>query len=270
MSAQRHDHNQNDLTAGYTKLILGFVRLAKGIMMAKRPVEPLKLLLRHGDPGQLLTFFRAISEGFTAAFADAATRMPAGPKDRPAVNARGAIRRVLMDRATRDAAAKAGLAVTTSFNNPPTWSFPVIRLGAFSVTLGIVEKVRAVGPHRLRNRGKYVRDHAQRNEAVNPQESLFRDTAHDVPRVIPNGSLGALVVAEASVHMPDMPLWIGFWVPSPNLRRTYYQCSLDELLATLREHQLAATRRARPASGRSVERKKPVLKPSKKKERRED
>lgn len=233
-------------------------------------MEVLKLLLRHGDPGKLLAFFRAVEEGFTTAFADANAKMPATPKDRPAVNARGAIRRVLMDRAFRAAAANAGLMPATDFTDPPTWSFPTLRLGAFSVTLGIVEKVRAAGPRHLRNRGKYVRHHARNNEVANPQGSLFRDEASGVPRVIPNGSLGALVVAEASVHKPDMPLWVGFWLPSPNLRRAYYRCSLDVLLALLREHQLAAARRVRPAVGQPVERKRPVLKPIKKRKPREE
>lgn len=243
---------------------------AKVTMMAKRSAEVLKLLLRHGDAGQLLAFFRAVEEGFTTAFADANVRMPATPKDRPAVNARGAIRRVLMDRAFRAAATNAGLASATDFTNPATWSFPTLRLGAFSVTLGIVERLRAVGPRRLRNRGKYVRHHARNNEVVNPQGSLFRDDASGVPRVIPSGSLGALVVAEASVHKPDVPMWIGFWLPSPNLRRAYYRCSLDVLLASLREHQLAAARRVRPAAGQPAERKKPVLKPIKKRKPREE
>jgi hypothetical protein len=234
--------------------------------MAKRSAEVLKLLLRHGDPGKLLTFFRAVEEGFATSFADANTRMPASPR----VYARGAIRRVLMDRAFRAAAAKAELAPTTDFTDPPTWSYPTLRLGAFSVTLGIVDKDRATGSRRLRNRGKYVRHHARNNEAMNPQGSLLPDEGGGVTRVIPSGSLGALVVAEASVYKPDVPLWLGIWIPSPNLRRAYYRCSLDVLLALLREHQLAAARRVRPAAGRPVERKKPVLKPIKKRKPREE
>lgn len=239
--------------------------------MAKRSREPLKLLLRHEDPERLLNFFRALQEGFTAAFADAHARMmPTAPTDRPAINARGAIRRVLMDRVFREAAEQAGLAARTDFTNPPTWSFPVLRLGAFSITLGIVEKVRASSPRRLRNRGRYVRHHARNNEMANPQGSLFRDDGSGVPRVIPGGSLGALVVAEASVHQPDVPLWIGFWLPSPNLRQAYYKCSLDVLLAFLRERQLVSTRRVRPMAGQPVERKKPLLKPIKKRKPREE
>lgn len=238
--------------------------------MAKRHADVLKFLLRHGDSGRLLTFFRALEEGFTTAFADANTKMPATPKDRPAVYARGAIRRVLMDRAFASAAVKAGLTPSTAFTNPPTWSYQTLRLGAFAVTLGIVEKVRAAGPRRLRNRGKYVRHHSRNNEVMNPQGSFFRDDESGVSRVIPNGSLGALVVAEVSVHKPDVPLWIGLWVPSPNLRRAYYRCSLDMLLALLREHQLGAERRVHSAGGQPVERKKPVLKPIKKRKPREE
>lgn len=233
--------------------------------MAKRLPEVIKLLLRHEDPGRLLAFFRALEEGFTSAFADANVKMPATPKDRPAVNARGAIRRVLMDRAFRAAAAKAGMTSTAAFTHPPTWSFPILRVGGFSVTLGIVERIQAAGPRRLRNRGQYLRRHAQNNEILNPQGNLFHDDVSGMRRVIPSGSVGALVVAEASVHKPDVPLWIGFWVPSPNLRWAYFRCSLDALLASLREQQLAAAGRVRPAAG---QRKKPVLKPIQKRKPR--
>lgn len=233
-------------------------------------MEPLKLLLRQENPGQLLTFFHSVGENFTAAFADAAAKMPAASKDRPAVNARGAIRRCLMDQAFRSAAIKTGFVPATGFTDPPTWSYPTVRLGAFSLTLGIVEKMRVTGSHRLRNRGEYVRRHARNNEVANPQGNLFRDEVNGIPRVIPHGSLGALVVAEASVHTPDVPLWIGFWLPSPNLKRSYFRCSLDVLLAFLREQQLASERRIRPMASRTVERKKPVLKTTKKRKPREE
>lgn len=258
------------LTKLRAKLIIWFVSFAKGTVMAQRPVEPLTLLLRHQDPEQLLTFFQAIEEGFTAAFADANTMMPASSTDRPAINARGAVRRVLMDRAFRAAAAKAGLNPATGFTSPPSWSFPVLRLGPFSITVGLVEKIRAVGPRRLRNRSKYIRHHSRNNDIANPQENLFRDYKHDVPRVLPSGILGALVVAEASPHQPDMPLWIGFWLPSPNLRQAHYRCSFDELLAFLREHQITKVKRTRPAANQRIERKNPVLKPMRKRKPREE
>lgn len=238
--------------------------------MTKRSIDPLKLLLRHEEPARLLTFFRALSEGITAAFADSAVKMPASPKDRPAVYTRGMMRRCFIDRAFKSAAEKAGVVPTNAFTDPPTWSYPTVRLGAFSITVGIVDKVLATGPRRLRSKGKYVRRHARNNEVANPQRNLFKDEAGEIPRVIPNGSLGALIVAEASVYAPDTPLWIGFWLPSPNLKRSYFRCSLDALLAFLREQQLTAARRTRTAMSQPAERKKPVLRPVKKRQPRKE
>jgi len=136
-------------------------------------------------------------------------------------------------------------------------------LGAFSLTLGVVDRIRAGGPRRLRNKGKYVKCHAKNNEIANPQTNLFHDEETGIRRVIPNGSLGAMIVTESSVHAPDTPLWIGFWLPSPNLKNAYFRCSIDTLLAFLREQQLER-RQVRRAVGQQVERKKPVLKPAKK------
>jgi hypothetical protein len=229
--------------------------------MAGHTLSMLKLLMRNEEVGSLIKFFRGLEEGFTADFADAAARMPARPRDRPAVYARGAIRRCLMDRTFHRAATEAEKVPETGFTDPPSWSYPTIRVGAFSLTLGLVERRRATGPRRLRNKGKYVRRHAKNNEVANPQGTLFRDEANKVPRMIPGGSLGALVVAESSVHAPDVPLWIGFWLPSPNLKQAYFRCSITKLLSLLQEHQRAvAGRRLRPAAGQRIERKKPTLK----------
>ena len=74
--------------------------------------------------------------------------------------------------------------------------------------------------------------------------------------VIPDGSLGAFIVAEPSVHVPDSPLYLGFMVPAPNLHRSYFMCSLEKLVGLLQD-QVAAERR--PAR-KKVERKQPKLK----------
>jgi hypothetical protein len=204
----------------------------------------------------MLDFFKRLSERFSVAFADAAKTVPAHPGDGPAVSARGNLRRLHLDRAFRAAAERAGYTVSTGFTNPPSWNFPIIRIGAFSLTLGIVERALSRSPRRLRSRGKYVEDHVARNEPVNPQESLLDSPSAEVVQVIPDGALGAFIVAEPSVHVPDSPLYLGFMVPSPNLRRTYFRCSLERLIGLLQERVAAERRPAR----KIVQRKKPKLK----------
>ncbi|MBN9549403.1 MAG: hypothetical protein J0H31_11130 [Alphaproteobacteria bacterium] len=224
--------------------------------MAKRKRhDPLELLLRRADAARLLAFFKSISERMATAFSDAAKLVPAARGDGPAVSARGNLRRLHLDRAFRIAAAEAGYAVVTGTTSPPSWNYPVIRLGAFSLTLGIVQRATAYGPRRLRSHGNYVFDHVARNEPVNPQGSLL-SAKSEVVEVIPDGALGAFVVAEPSVHVPDSPLYLGFMVPSPNLRHTYFRCSLERLIGLLQERVAVERRPMR----KKVERKQPKLK----------
>lgn len=230
--------------------------LRKGGLVAKsRGNDPVELLLRRADAGRMLAFFKAVSEYMATAFADAAKIVPAEPGDSPAVSARGNLRRLRLDRAFRAAAAAVGYPVVTGTTNPPSWKYPIVRLGAFSLTLGIVQRATSYGPPRLRSRGNYVLDHVARNEPVNPQGSLL-SAKIDVVEVIPDGALGAFVVAEPSVHLPDSPLYLGFMVPSPNLGRTYYRCSLERLVGLLQERVAAERRPVR----KKVERKQPKLK----------
>jgi hypothetical protein len=203
----------------------------------------------------MLAFFKALSERMAAAFSDAAKAVPAARGDSPAVSARGNLRRLHLDRAFRAAAAEAGYAVVTGTTTPPSWNYPIVRLGAFSLTLGIVQRATYYGPRHLRSRGNYVFDHVVRNEPVNPQGSLLPAAPHLV-EIIPDGALGAFVVAEPSVHVPDSPLYLGFMVPAPNLRRSYFMCSLERLVGLLQERVAAERRPAR----KRIERKQPTLK----------
>ena len=224
--------------------------------MAKgRGRDPVELLLRRADAARMLAFFKALSERMAAAFSDAAKTVPAAIGDGPAVSARGNLRRLRLDRAFRAAATEAGYPVVTGTTTPPTWNYPIVRLGAFSLTLGIVQRATSYGPRRLRSRGNYVYDHVVRNEPVNPQGSLL-PSAPDVVEIIPDGALGAFVVAEPSVHVPDSPLYLGFMVPAPNLRGSYFMCSLERLVGLLQERVAAERRPAR----KKVERKQPKLK----------
>lgn len=224
--------------------------------MAKgRARDPVELLLRRADAARMLTFFKAVSERMATAFSDAAKAVPATRGDCPAISARGNLRRLQLDRAFRAAAAEAGYVVVTGTTSPPSWNYPIIRLGAFSLTLGIVQRATSSGLRRLRSRGNYVFDHVARNEPVNPQGSLL-SASSDVVEVIPDGALGAFVVAEPSVYVPDSPLYLGFMVPSPNLHRTYFRCSLERLVGLLQERVAAERRPVR----KKVERKQPKLK----------
>ncbi|MCA3563815.1 MAG: hypothetical protein IOC90_12350 [Methylocystis sp.] len=203
----------------------------------------------------MLSFFQALSERMATAFSDAAKMVPAARGDGPAVSARGNLRRLHLDRAFRAAAADTGYPIVTGTTTPPSWNYPIIRLGAFSLTLGIVQRATSYGPRRLRSRGNYAYDHVVRNGPANPQGSLLA-SAHDVVEVIPDGALGAFVVAESSVHVPDSPLYLGFMVPAPNLRQSYFMCSLERLVGLLQERVAAERRPAR----KKVERKLPKLK----------
>lgn len=224
--------------------------------MAKgRGRDPVELLLRRADAARVLAFFKALSEYMATAFSDAAKTVPAVRGDGPAVSARGNLRRLHLDRAFRAAAADAGYVVVTGTTTPPSWNYPIVRFGAFSLTLGIVQRTTSYGPRSLRSRGNYAFDHVVRNEPVNPQGSLL-PTAPEVVEIIPDGALGAFVVAEPSVHVPDSPLYLGFMVPAPNLRRSYFMCSLERLVGLLQERVAAGRRPAR----KKVERKQPKLK----------
>lgn len=221
--------------------------------------DPLELLVRRADVKALigiLAFFQALAEESSVAYADSQRLVPAAPGDGPAVSARGNLRRLRLDRAFRRAAERSGRAVVTADTRPGPWTFPVIRIGAFSLTLGIADRARHAGPHRLRSRGKYVRELAARNEPLNPQASLFPISADEVVEFIPDGALGAFIVTEPSARVPDSPLFIGLLIPSPGLGKNYFRCSIEYLVSAL-QSRIA---KGRTPSRKAVERKPVTVK----------
>lgn len=220
----------------------------------------LQFLLRKEDPARLLALLQPLSEGLSAACADSAKKIPAVRENRPAVSARGNVRRWLMHEAFIRAAEQAGIPLTKSSNATGTWTFPVIRLGAFSITVGVVDRPYTASAPRLRSRGRYVRDLVERNRPLNPIADMFAKPADAMPSVIPNGAFGGLVVIEPSLWVPDTPSFIGFLVPSPDLRGNYFRCSLDFLIRHLRG-KIAATKKPKRAAPQrklvGLKRKKP-------------
>ena len=213
----------------------------------------LQYLVRKEDPGRLLALLQPLAEGLSAACADSAKKVPAVRENRPAVSARGNVRRWLMHEAFIRAAEQAGIPVAKNSNVTGTWTYPVIRLGAFSITVGVVDRPYTASAPRLRSRGQYVRDLVERNWPLNPAADMFAERGHAVSSIVPNGAFGGLVVVEPSLWVPDTPSFIGFLVPSPDLRGNYFRCSLDFLIRYLRS-KVAATKKPK----RAAPQRKPV------------
>jgi len=213
-----------------------------------------QLLLRGPSSEELIRFFRALAEEIDAAFANASVIIPLLEKGRPAVQARGSTRRWQLDEAVRRAASRAGFEASTGYTDPPSWSFPLISLGAFSVTLGIVDKTRS--GRVLRAKGAYVQRMVARNRPLDPQLPLFDEPGSKVPRVIPPGTFGAMIVVEYSSAQPDSAVYVGFYIPSEDLTQAYYSYSLFDLMVELRDADAEVKKPAR----RTVARKKVVLK----------
>lgn len=224
-------------------------------MAHKNRATVFDLLTKKQDVKVLLTFFQTLSEGLSAAFADSARKVPASSADRPAVSARGNLRRMMLDRAFRAAAEGSGLKISTGVTTPASWSYPIARIGAFSMTVGIVDRQYVEARLRLRNRGKYVRELTARNKPLDPQSSFFAPQSSEVTVVTPAGAFGALVVVEPSMHTPDVPMYMGLWVPAPNLRYAYYRCTLDFMIKELRS-RVSATKTTKRVA---LVRKKPKL-----------
>lgn len=202
--------------------------------MSKRFVNPLEELLRNEAADQLLRFFTLAEERLTLAFPRASAMLPdsASPS---AKQVRGTTRRHYLHEALATAARDAGLEFENRWTDPATWSFPVVRSGSFSMTIGILDtRFRGAG-RALRTTSQYVADLCERNVVANPQGGLF-DGVDRKDAVIPRGSLGALIVAQYSPANPDEPAFLGFWVPSPDLREPYYVRSFDQVITALREH----------------------------------
>ena len=224
--------------------------------MPTRFVNPLDELLKNEAADQHLRFFTLAEERLTLAFPRASS-MLADSTSPSAKQVRGTTRRHYLHEALASAARDAGLEFENRWTEPATWSFPLVRSGSFSMTIGILDtRFRGAG-RALRTTSQYVAELCERNVIANPQAGLF-DGVERKDVVIPRGSLGALIVAQYSPANPDEPAFLGFWVPSPDLSEPYYVRSFDQVIAALRE-QLEMGRR--PAK-KGVERK--VLKLRKK------
>lgn len=123
--------------------------------MSHMPLSPLDLLTRSTSPDQLLRFFQALDEEMVAATADAVRTIPEA-KVPSAKQARGTLRRHFMERAIRAAGVRASVEIGTSWTTPATWSYPTIRIGAFTLVLGVVFSRQNGAPRQLRTRSSYV------------------------------------------------------------------------------------------------------------------
>ena len=218
--------------------------------MAKAFVEPLEELIANEDAEKLLRFFTLAEERLTNAF-PRASGVLADSFSPSAKQVRGSTRRHFLHEALATAACDAGLEFENRWTDPATWSFPVVRSGSFSMTIGIVDTRFRGGARTLRTTSQYVAELCERNAIANPQASLF-DGWDRKDVLIPRGSLGALIVAQYSPAQPDQPAFLGFWVPSEDLTQPYYVRSFDQVIAALRDR---LELRRRPAK-RTVERKK--------------
>jgi hypothetical protein len=223
--------------------------------MPHSPLAPLDLLTRSADPEKLLRFFQALSEEMGAAAADAALTIPDATLP-SAKQARGTLRRHFMERAIRAAGARTNVEVGTSWTSPATWSYPTVRMGAFTLVLGLVFSRYNGAPRQLRTRSTYVKGLCARNAPLNPQGGLFESSAEAVSTVIPDGAFGGLIVSEHNAARPEVPSFVGFWVPSNDLKRRYHSYSLDQIMVHLRERIAEAKGPVR----KTVQRKMPMLK----------
>jgi hypothetical protein len=231
---------------------------AKGkIMRARRHIDPFELLLRRGDANKLLNFFLRAEERLALAF-PRASRVLSESQSPSARQVRGGTRRHYLHEALASAATDAGFPLETRWTEPATWSFPVIKIGGYSLTIGIVETRYRGAARTLRTRSKYMEKLCERNEIIDPQSALF-DTISASDAVIPDGALGGLIVAQYQAHNPDVPAFLGFWIPSKKLNEHYYVRSFAEIIAMLR-NKLSLSRR--PIK-RTVERKQLKRRPRK-------
>lgn len=214
-----------------------------------RFVDPFELMLRRGNLVQLLDFFMRAEERLTSAF-PRSSRVLAESHAPSAKQVRGGIRRHYLHEALASAASDSGLPTETRWTDPAAWSYPVVKIGGFSLTIGIVETRYRGAARALRTKSNYMAKLCERNAILDPQTKLF-DDVRTSDAVIADGALGGLIVAQYRPHAPDAPAFLGFWVPSERLNSAYYVRSFDEVITMLRE-RLSLSRK--PAK-RIVERK---------------
>lgn len=198
------------------------------------PESPLDLLFRTEDPQKSLRFFQALEEEIGAATADAVRTIPEAIVP-SAKQARGTVRRHFLERAIRRAGSRAGIEIGTGWTAPPTWSYPTVRLGAFTIVLGLVVSRYQGAPRQLRTRSAYVEALCARNAPLDRQGTLFKEAHAEIPTLIPDGAFGGLIVSEHNGSSPEIPSFSGFWVPSNDLKKPYYCYSLEQIMIYLRE-----------------------------------
>jgi hypothetical protein len=209
-------------------------------MAAKRFVDPFELMIRRADLSRLLKFFMRLEERLSSAFPRSA-RVMAESNSPSAKQVRGSTRRHYLHQALESSAADTKYPCQTRWTQPASWSYPVVGLGGFSLTVGITETKYRGASRTLRSRSQYLKELCVRNEIANPQIPLF-EQFDPKDAVIPDGALGGLIVAQYSSGQPTYPAFLGFWVPSPDLTKAHYVRSLDEIIAMLRE-RLSMSRR---------------------------
>ncbi|MDF7777422.1 hypothetical protein P1X14_19350 [Sphingomonas sp. AOB5] len=214
-----------------------------------RFIDPFEIMLRRGNLAELLNFFMRAEERLTAAF-PRSSRILAESNAPSAKQVRGSMRRHYLHEALASAASDSGLPTETRWTDPAAWSYPVVKIGGFSLTIGIVETRYRGAARALRTKSQYMEKLCERNAVLDPQTKLF-DEVPPSDIVIADGSLGGLIVAQYRPHAPDVPAFLGFWIPSERLNSAYYIRSFDEVIAMLRE-RLSMSRK--PAK-RVVERK---------------
>lgn len=213
----------------------------KARQLSHRPLDPLDLLTRSADLEQLLRFFQALDEEMVAATADAARTIPEASVP-SAKQARGTLRRYFMERAVRTAGARTALEVGTNWTTPATWSYPTVRIGAFTVVLGLVFSRYNGAPRQLRTRSSYVATLCARNAPLDPQGTLFEPAGGALSTLIPDGAFGGLIVSEHNAAIPELPSFLGLWVPSTDLKQCYHSYSFEQVIGYLRE-KIAATKK---------------------------
>lgn len=215
-----------------------------------RNFEPLDLLTRSHDTNQLLRFVQALDEEMTAATANAARIVPLATSS--AKQARGTLRRHFMENAIRSAGHRTGIQVDTEWSNPATWSYPILKMGAFKVAIGVVFSRNLSAPRQLRTRSAYAKALCARNSPLNPQGQLFPDISGTVESVIPEGAFGGFIVSEHSNYTDEIPSFIGLWIPSDDLKQRYYCYSLDQIMLYLRAKLTKQTKPTRKTPSRKL------------------
>lgn len=223
-------------------------------MAKKRFVDPFELLVRKQDILKLLTFFERLEERLAAAF-PRSSRLISESTEPTAKLTRGSARRHYLNEAIVTAARDIGLPVEIKWTQPKTWSYPVVKIGGFSISLGVLNPTRRGFGKSLRTRSKYVAQLCARNPIIKPQDDLFDFSDKDV--IVPDGSLGALIVSQFNPATPDVPSFLGFLVPSENLKGQYYLRSFEQMISELRERLKLGRRKSRRIIERKPLRRKP-------------